>query len=52
MNPPFDAAKAIVGASHIFFGPGTLGRTWGTRLVPSRPTTTQTPSAFFAAHAL
>jgi hypothetical protein len=28
-----DSAKAIVGLRPIIFGPGTLGRTWGTRPV-------------------
>jgi hypothetical protein len=30
--------KAVVGLRPIFFGPGTLWRTWGTRPIPSRLT--------------
>jgi hypothetical protein len=30
-----DSAKAIVGAAPVIFGPRTLGRTWGTRPIPS-----------------
>jgi hypothetical protein len=36
-----DPAKAIVGASPIVFGPRTLGRTWGTRPIPSDPAMTR-----------
>jgi hypothetical protein len=29
------SSKAVVGLRPVFFGPCTLGRTWGTRPIPS-----------------
>jgi hypothetical protein len=33
LNLLVDIEKALVGFA-VFFGPGTLGRTWGTRPIP------------------